>query len=338
MKQNSILVVDDDQYIINVMSRALTREGYDVRTAMSGEAALEALGTKYFDLIISDQMMSGITGSALFERAKEVCSDAIRILMTGHPDVGILMEAINKGEIYRFITKPVELADLLITVRYALQQKGLVNEKAELSNLLQEKERLERIVVNSRNKLMAIFDTINERVFSVDPDYAIVSANKAFCESVHEAPAKIIGQKCYSVKHGLDAPCFEYGYECPAKEVFNSGNPYSDTAVYADREGRRQYNEFSILPVRNNEGKIVQAIRISRDITAQKEAEEALRESESRYRTLYESSSDAIMLLDEQGFFDCNQATLKMLGYKNKNELTSVHPADVSPAYQPNGV
>ncbi|MFH1673521.1 MAG: ATP-binding protein, partial [Pseudomonadota bacterium] len=46
----------------------------------------------------------------------------------------------------------------------------------------------------------------------------------------------------------------------------------------------------------------------------------------------------AIMLLDEQGFFDCNQATLKMLGYKNKNELTSVHPADVSPAYQPNGV
>ncbi len=62
-----------------------------------------------------------------------------------------------------------------------------------------------------------------------------------------------------------------------------------------------------------------------------------LRESEAKYRTLYESSSDAIMLLDEKGFFDCNNATLRIFGFLRKEDFTRVHPADVSPPYQPDG-
>ncbi|MFZ2412351.1 MAG: PAS domain S-box protein, partial [Candidatus Methanoperedens sp.] len=62
-----------------------------------------------------------------------------------------------------------------------------------------------------------------------------------------------------------------------------------------------------------------------------------LRESEAKYRTLYESSSDAIMLLDEKGFFDCNNATLRMFGFLKKEDFIKVHPSDVSPPYQPDG-
>ena len=62
-----------------------------------------------------------------------------------------------------------------------------------------------------------------------------------------------------------------------------------------------------------------------------------LRESEAKYRTLYESSSDAIMMLDEKGFFDCNNATLLMFGFSTKEDFTKVHPSDVSPPYQPDG-
>jgi PAS domain S-box-containing protein len=68
-----------------------------------------------------------------------------------------------------------------------------------------------------------------------------------------------------------------------------------------------------------------------------KKAEEALRRSETKFRTLYDSTSDAVMLLDEKGFFDCNQATLAVFGCATREEFCSKHPADVSPPVQPDG-
>lgn len=73
------------------------------------------------------------------------------------------------------------------------------------------------------------------------------------------------------------------------------------------------------------------------DITEQKQAETALAQYETRYRALYESTNDAVMLLDERGFFDCNEATLCMFGCRNKTEFCSKHPADLSPVRQPCG-
>ena len=73
------------------------------------------------------------------------------------------------------------------------------------------------------------------------------------------------------------------------------------------------------------------------DITERKRAEEALRRSETKFRTLYDSTSDAVMLLDEKGFFDCNQATLAIFGCATREEFCSKHPADLSPPEQPCG-
>jgi PAS domain S-box-containing protein len=74
-----------------------------------------------------------------------------------------------------------------------------------------------------------------------------------------------------------------------------------------------------------------------RDITARKEAEAAQAKSEVRFRTLYESSGDAVMLLDENGFFDCNEATVHMFGSRDKPNFYSKGPADCSPGRQPCG-
>ncbi len=73
------------------------------------------------------------------------------------------------------------------------------------------------------------------------------------------------------------------------------------------------------------------------EISKRQQAEGALRESETKFRTLFDSSSDAVMLLDAQGFFDCNEATLKVFGFAGREEFCSRHPADISPPTQPDG-
>jgi PAS domain S-box-containing protein len=73
------------------------------------------------------------------------------------------------------------------------------------------------------------------------------------------------------------------------------------------------------------------------EITGHKRAEDELRRSETKFRTLYDSNSDAVMLLNEKGFLDCNQATLAMFGCATREEFCTKHPADVSPLLQPDG-
>jgi PAS domain S-box-containing protein len=73
------------------------------------------------------------------------------------------------------------------------------------------------------------------------------------------------------------------------------------------------------------------------EIAGRRQAEEALRRSEAKFRTLYYSTSDAIMLLDGKGFFDCNPAALAIFGCANREEFCSKHPADLSPPAQPDG-
>ena len=76
---------------------------------------------------------------------------------------------------------------------------------------------------------------------------------------------------------------------------------------------------------------------IFEDITDRKLAEDKLRESEEKYQTTFNSSMDALMLLDEKGFFECNKATLGLFGCRSVEEFTKFHPADLSPPTQPDG-
>jgi len=93
--------------------------------------------------------------------------------------------------------------------------------------------------------------------------------------------------------------------------------------------------ELSVSQIRVNGG--WRAVGIIRDITERKKAEEFLRESEEKFRKIFESSNDAMMLLDEKGFFDCNESTLRIFDYSTREEFCGKHPGEVSPPTQPAG-
>ncbi len=78
-------------------------------------------------------------------------------------------------------------------------------------------------------------------------------------------------------------------------------------------------------------------ITAKKELTALKEAEDALKENEKKFRTLYESTTDAVILFDENGLFDCNASALQIFGYSNRNDIKGKNIADLSPAMQSNG-
>lgn len=115
-----ILFVDDETANLRVLER-LFRNTYEVINAASGTEALELLTEHDVAVIISDQRMPGMTGIEFLKRAAEMRPQTVRIILTGYTDATALVEAINSGVVYKYVTKPWVNEDLQQTVKRALQ-------------------------------------------------------------------------------------------------------------------------------------------------------------------------------------------------------------------------
>jgi len=133
----SLLLVDDEPSILSSLRRLLRPAGYIIHTAENGKAGLEILEKETIDLIISDMRMPEMDGAEFLERVRNRWPATTRILLTGHADMSSTIAAINRGEIFRYIPKPWDDADLMLIVRDALERGRLKNENARLLALTQ---------------------------------------------------------------------------------------------------------------------------------------------------------------------------------------------------------
>lgn len=135
----NILYVDDEEN--NLFSfKANFRIKYNVYTAISGHDALELLKTTPISVIITDQRMPEMTGVAFLEQVCELYPDTIRILLTGYSDMSAVIDAVNKGKIFHYLSKPWNEKELNDTIErayeiYADKQETLEQfSKLEISN------------------------------------------------------------------------------------------------------------------------------------------------------------------------------------------------------------
>lgn len=133
---HTILAVDDQQPLLDLLREALQRESYQVFCAASAEEALTILSRQQIDLIISDEKMPGMSGTELFTIVRKKYPEIIRIILTGHANLNAALRAINEGEVYRFFTKPCNLIELTVAIRQALQQKDLLKENQRLMDMV----------------------------------------------------------------------------------------------------------------------------------------------------------------------------------------------------------
>lgn len=134
---SALLFVDDEENILSALKRLFRPLGYRVFVAPGGAQGLEVLERERIDLVISDMRMPQMDGAQFLAAVAVRWPGTVRILLTGYADINSTIEAINRGQIFRYISKPWEDNDIRLAVQHALERKQLEAERRRLEELTQ---------------------------------------------------------------------------------------------------------------------------------------------------------------------------------------------------------
>jgi len=144
--ERTLLLVDDEENITSALVRLLRRDGYNILRANGGEAGLALLAQNEVGVIISDQRMPGMSGVEFLSKVREQYPDTVRIVLSGYTELNSVTDAINRGAVYKFLTKPWEDDLLRANVEEAFQRYEMRMENARLARELEDaNEELTRI-------------------------------------------------------------------------------------------------------------------------------------------------------------------------------------------------
>jgi FixJ family two-component response regulator len=141
MMERTLLLVDDEENITSALVRLLRRDGYRILRADSGPEGLALLAQNEVGVIISDQRMPGMTGVEFLSKVKEMFPDTVRIVLSGYTELNSVTDAINRGAVYKFFTKPWDDDLLRANVEEAFQRYEMKHENARLAQELQQANR-----------------------------------------------------------------------------------------------------------------------------------------------------------------------------------------------------
>jgi len=332
-----ILPVNDEPALLK-QAKAFLEKGdknFEVRACGSTDKALELLEDYEFDVVVSDYQMPEIDVLDFLEVIrKELDSDIPFIMFTGKGRGEVAMTALNLG------------AD-----RYPRKDGDPKSQYAVLSNAIrQEFEHQEtRFELKKKNiTLTSILKDLPIIVLVVDRDRRVKMVNETglrFADSSREEILGLRGGEALRCLNRLDDPegC-GYGDNCEScvirnavMDTFETGERHhrEKGALPFERDGRKEEITFwvttSLLEL--DRERVLVSIE---DITEIEEIKERLLRNEDKYRTIFESAHDAILILDGQEIIDCNKKALEMFGCERK-ELIGAFPWDISLEKQPDG-
>lgn len=219
-----LLLVDDEENILRSLRRVLRRGGWEIEVAPNGEKALELIATFRPAVVISDFRMPGINGVELLAAVKERWPHTQRIMLTGQADQQAIEEAINRSEVFRFISKPWNDAQLILTVRSAFEQHQLVSENERLYELSQQQnvdlrrlntdleERVQQrtlMLSHAKRDWELTFDTIDSPLAVVQVDGLVVRRANRSAARVSGRDLTMLSTKptCHQFIFGRDEKC-----------------------------------------------------------------------------------------------------------------------------------
>jgi DNA-binding NtrC family response regulator len=158
-RQGTVLVIDDEEIMREILEALLSRDGYDVRLASSGAEGLELARGLSFDAALVDFMMPGLDGIATLEELKKLDEDLPVIMITAYASVDNAIQAMKRGA-FDYITKPFKNEEVLVVLRNAVERSRLVSENRALKQNLQARYHEFSNIVGRSARMRQVFDLV----------------------------------------------------------------------------------------------------------------------------------------------------------------------------------
>ncbi len=182
--------------------------------------------------------------------------------------------------------------------------------------------------------LHKLIKSIPDLIWLKDINGVYLSCNRRFENFFGTPMSEILGKTDYDF---IDKELADFFHEGDMKAITDGESRIEEDEVVFVSDGHSEILETIKTPISNSDGKIVGVLGIAREITKRKQTEKELQKSEKKYKDLFEKSKDAILIIHNGKFVDCNQTTVNMLHYVDKEEFLNTHPSELSPEIQSDG-
>lgn len=224
-----ILCVDDEEAVLKSLRRCFRNSNYTVLTALNGIDGLEILKKNHVDLIICDQRMPEMSGTDFLIKVTNTYPDIIKIMLSGYQDFNNLVNAINEGDVYKFITKPWNNDELKEIVRLSLEQNKIYKILNKIALNAGELTKItENITVETLNEQLFVKIKFNENkiIYSAERfnnflNYLLKSIEKELPDKMPITSGNIAKKNGYiEIKFNIDNGLI-LDFEIPYKKNIN---------------------------------------------------------------------------------------------------------------------
>jgi PAS domain S-box-containing protein len=315
----------------------LRREGNDVLCLNELQSRTDAALKLRFSLKNTNSAaVKVVLGQKGIVEARDALGAPVLAALYAIPDSPwFLVTRMDTAKVYAPLGERLRLTILIVSLLLISAGAGILAIwRHQRVRFYKERYQIAEALRDSEERFRRLFEESPTGMVMLDETFRFIRVNPSFAAMLGYSEEELQKMTFPDITH---ADYVQQDVEQVRRLLRGELAVYRTEKRYIAKSGKELWGQVQVSVVRNADGTFRYLLAIITDIAARKQAEEELRRSETKFRTLYDSTSDAVMLLDENGFFDCNPATLAVYGCASREEFYSKHPGDVSPPTQPDG-